>query len=614
MQQLRSYQWEQTEKVFDAIDAGYNRIVWTSPGGSGKTTVIAEIVRRLLETGKKVLILADAIELVEQLYERVANHCDLSFEYIGVERSTLHLAAGNRVVVAMVQTIRRPVRLKQIVEWEPDAVIVDEAHVSASNGYKLVYEALGVYRGKCLQIGTTATLKRNDKVCLAAAKDPTLRINPPGPSYMIEDKETKRERPALPDEAIYEYHCSDYGLLQAVMDGWLVEPRGRTLPAPIDLTKLKTSKILKNPLSEPDFNIGELAKEVDREDVNDTIVSAWLQHAAGRPTIGYCCSVHHAEALATKFTAAGIPSASVDGTTPEDDRARTLRNLRDGNVLVVCNYGVYGKGVDVPNVGCILVARPTKSWSLYVQWVYRGTRVLPGVLDSLQEGVPEERLLAIESSGKPYCIVLDLVGNSGRHKPCTLPVILDLPADLNLEGRGVLEAYQLLERNKENRGRVVAEHPKTFTQLEVRLKEVDLLKDVKARSKSKWRATGEGYSYSKVPPGYAAVMAVEGEVATLEIANGERLLFNTTKRYTGDIAVYLDSAEDKIRKVIEDEKKRIQSEGVDRGTTKRLTQKQINVLHNAGYNDHAIDRMPYARARWAIGRAMENYRNNQTIG
>lgn len=606
MHVLRSYQLRQSGAVLDAIDAGYNRVVWTAPGGTGKTVTFSELTRRFLEMGEKVLILVDAIELVEQAYERVSSQCGLGFDSIGVERSTLHLAATNRVVIAMIQTIRRPVRLKQIVEWRPDVVIVDEAHVGAAPGHKLVYAALGVYKGRCIQIGTTATLKRNDRTSLAALK-------PDNTPYMVEDKKTRQSVPADLDKSIYQKHCSDYGLLQAVMDGWLVEPRGRTIEGKIDLTKLKAARILKNPLSEPDFNIGELAKEVDREDVNDTIVSAWLQHAEGRPTIAYCCSVHHSEALAHKFNAAGIPSASVDGETPEDVRAKTLADLRGGAILVVCNYGVYGKGVDVPNVGCILVARPTKSWSLYVQWVYRGTRPLTGVLDDLQEGVPEERTLAIEASGKPYCIVLDLVGNSGKHNPCTLPVILDLPADLDLEGHGVLEAYQLLERHKAQQGKIVAEHPKTFTQLETRLKEVDILKSVKGRSKAKWRATGEGYLYTSVPPGYSArLMMLQNTGRIIVSRNGAELERKAWKVSIG-IAELMARSETFIREVIQSEQETARREeaNISRGTLQILTPRQRGVLYHAGFSDGGIDKLTPAQAHAIIHKCLLNYRNKQ---
>lgn len=601
MQTLRNYQTEQVEKVFDAVARGYNRVVYTAPGGVGKTTTFAEITRRFLGMGKKVLILVDSRELVFQAYDRVSQQCSLSHFDIGVEKASLHFSTTNRVVIAMIQTIRQEHRLAEVVAWKPDVVIVDEAHVSAAAGYKLVYERLGVYRGECLQIGTTATLKRLDKVSLAA-------IKPDGNPYTIEDAKTKESRSANLDESIYQVHCSDYSLIDAVEQGWLVEPKGRTLPAPIDLSKLHSAK--NKEVGESDFILGELALAVDKEDVNDTIVSAWKKDAEDRPTIAYCCSIHHAQALAQKFIAAGISALSIDGTTPDEERDKALSEFRNGSVKVLTNFGVYGKGVDLPNCGCILVARPTKSWSLYVQWVYRGTRVLPGVVDDMGDALPEQRRLAIEASAKPYMIVLDLVGNSGRHKPCTLPVILDLPADLDLQGHGVVDAHKLLKRHADVAGQVIGEHPKTFKQLEVRLEEVDLLSHSGAKSRRKWKATGEGYYYTKTPPGYSAKLLLEEGRATLEIKRGERGLLTIQRPYGSNISGYLDSAEERIQKVIKEEQARVKVEKQyeSRGTLERLTYKQKNVLLKKGFKLMEIDAMPYAKASAIIKKAVFEYK------
>lgn len=83
---------------------------------------------------------------------------------------------------------------------------------------------------------------------------------------------------------------------------------------------------------------------------------------------------------------------------------------RRGTVTVTGNT----EGYDSPAVQVIVMARPTKSRALYSQMVGRSTRPLPGLVDPLPTA--DERKAAIAASLKPSCLVIDFVGNSGRHK------------------------------------------------------------------------------------------------------------------------------------------------------------------------------------------------------
>jgi type I site-specific restriction endonuclease len=73
-------------------------------------------------------------------------------------------------------------------------------------------------------------------------------------------------------------------------------------------------------------------------------------------------------------------------------------------------------------VEVIIMGRPTKSRSLYAQMVGRATRPLPGVVDGPETA--EDRRAAIAASPKASCLVVDFVGNAGRHKLMTSADIL----------------------------------------------------------------------------------------------------------------------------------------------------------------------------------------------
>jgi superfamily II DNA/RNA helicase len=102
------------------------------------------------------------------------------------------------------------------------------------------------------------------------------------------------------------------------------------------------------------------------------------------------------------------------GTTPRNVRRSGLERFARGEFQFLLSCGVFLEGTDLPHVSIVGMARPTKSRALYCQMIGRGLRVLPGLID----GIPtaEERVRRIAASAKPTCLVVDFVGNSGKHK------------------------------------------------------------------------------------------------------------------------------------------------------------------------------------------------------
>ena len=145
------------------------------------------------------------------------------------------------------------------------------------------------------------------------------------------------------------------------------------------------------------------------------VSEAIIEEAGNKKTLIFTSSVAHSKGLADilNIHKPGM-AASVDGKTPKDERRLILADYKAGNIQYLCNVGVATEGFDVPGIECIAIARPTMSRSLYAQMVGRGTRPLPDIVDGL--GLSDRRCDAILSSSKPNCVVLDFVGNSGKHK------------------------------------------------------------------------------------------------------------------------------------------------------------------------------------------------------
>ena len=125
-----------------------------------------------------------------------------------------------------------------------------------------------------------------------------------------------------------------------------------------------------------------------------------------------------AHATATALNDVGIVAAAIDGGTDPEIRRETLDRLSTGAVQVVVNCMVLTEGFDEPSIECIVVARPTRSQSLYIQMVGRGTRAHPG---------------------KSNCLILDVVGATDRHDLATTGALFGLePRDF--AGTTVVEA------------------------------------------------------------------------------------------------------------------------------------------------------------------------------
>jgi superfamily II DNA or RNA helicase len=187
---------------------------------------------------------------------------------------------------------------------------------------------------------------------------------------------------------------------ELVARGFLVKPRYFTSGQQPDLSGVKTSK--------GDYVQSQLAQAMDKSTITGDIVSHYLRIGESRPALCFAINVAHSCHIVAQFNAAGVAAVHCDADTPEAERERAIEQLQSGQIKVISNVGIFGRGVDIPCVSCLILARPTKSYNLYVQQVGRGTRTHPGKSDF---------------------IVLDHGGNVPRHG-----CVMDEP-DANLDGK-----------------------------------------------------------------------------------------------------------------------------------------------------------------------------------
>lgn len=382
MIQLRPYQRKCVASIFDAFRDHSSALVSLATG-CGKTEIFLDVA---LNWPGRVMVMAHRDFLVRQPVERLARrgYADVGIE-MATERTDEHGShAVPKIVFTSVQTMSRPRRYKRFLPEAFGLLVIDEAHHATSRTYRRVIEHFS--RNERLKLlGVTATPKRADGAAMGQ---------------------------------VFETVAFDYGIEPAIDDGWLCPVH--QLAVKIEGLDFSKARSLAD-----DFNDADLDRILTEEKPLHEVAAATVRECGNRPTLLFCVTVNHAQLLCAVLNRYKEHSATfISGATPPEDRAARLEAFKRGQIQFLCNCMVFTEGFDAPSTSCVVMARPTKSLALYCQILGRGTRPMPGVVDLYSEGTADERRAAIAASSKPDMMVLDFVGNSGRHRIVTAADLL----------------------------------------------------------------------------------------------------------------------------------------------------------------------------------------------
>ena len=153
---------------------------------------------------------------------------------------------------------------------------------------------------------------------------------------------------------------------------WLSDVIFTTVQSKADISRVKKS-------ATGDFQTGDLSKAVNTAQTNEITVRAWLSRCSERnSTLVFCVDLSHLHGLTNEFRKYGIDARYITGETPKVTRSERLDAFKNGDYPVLLNCGVFTEGTDIPNIDCVLLARPTRSRNLLVQMIGRGMRLHPG--------------------------------------------------------------------------------------------------------------------------------------------------------------------------------------------------------------------------------------------
>ena len=235
----------------------------------------------------------------------------------------------NLTTMGMVQTLTRRVDKLPV----PDVILVDEAHHALAKSYQRILKQFP----EAVVLLFTATPHRTGRTQLDQIADDIIV-----------------------GQSIHE--LTEKGFLAPF----------RYFQPPDDFD----SKLLKRN-STGDYTVESMQQAMSTK-IFGHIVKQYKRIASGMQAVVYTYSIDSAVEIARKFNSEGISAVEVDGTTPKEKRDLAVRKFRDQEIKILVNVNLFTEGVDLPNVDCVIMARPTASLALYLQFSMRCLNPRPG--------------------------------------------------------------------------------------------------------------------------------------------------------------------------------------------------------------------------------------------
>jgi superfamily II DNA or RNA helicase len=368
--QLRDYQGANVEAQLTALSEGVRSTLSGIFTGAGKTVVFCELAGRV---AGRTLIVPPLREVVWQTVGKVRDVVGLD---PGLEMGEFRCEQDEwwspKIVVASKQTLIRG-RYRKFTDIE--LVVVDEAHMSFSEPCLEMFRWFNE-RG-AMVAGYTATPFRQDGTAMTDYYQRVL--------------------------------CS-YDIQWAIDNGWAVPPECKLARVEgLDLSRIRVSggdfhqQELQKAI-EMDANLHRIALITKEEMVGQTIVCT----PSVASSKGVCHYLHNNY---------NIPAVHVDGKQNPEERNEALQAFKSGRAKVLCNCAVVSVGFDYPPAQTVILGRPTRSRSFWLQIVGRACRPLPGVVDG--PATAAERIASIAASGKPTFRIVDCTDASLDHRLVT---------------------------------------------------------------------------------------------------------------------------------------------------------------------------------------------------
>ncbi|CAB4203064.1 SSL2 DNA or RNA helicases of superfamily II [uncultured Caudovirales phage] len=329
------------------------------PTGSGKSYIAASIITEISKSYPefRFLVATHTKEIVAQNSEELQKL--LPTERLGIYSAGLGSKTIRRITFANIQSIYKQAKTLKI-----DMLIIDEAHLVSSKDtsmYQKLISGLQDNNPRLKIMGLTATPMRLDQGSLVG------------------------------EGSVFSDIAYNISIRQLIDDGFLSPIVSVSKAAP-DLNRVRISGF--------DYNQSDLEYTFNKDQLIKSQCAEIVELGKDRKHwLIFCCGIEHAKNVTEELLSLGITADYVTGEMMPMERDLKIRGFKNEKIRALCNVGVLTTGYNHRAVDLVVLLRSTKSASLYIQCVGRGTRT---------------------AEGKNNCLLLDYGSNIDRHGPIDL--------------------------------------------------------------------------------------------------------------------------------------------------------------------------------------------------
>jgi len=302
--------------------------------GLGKTYLAAFDAKKI--NGKTLFVVhrEEILSKAEESFKRVWPAIKQKTGFFNAEKKEIN----KQVIFASIQTLYRKNNLELFRPNEFDYIILDETHHAAD--INISYSNILNYFKPKFLLGLTATPERADEFdILKNFYDNNLIIE-------IDQK-------------------------QAIDGGYLVPVHCWFLYDNVDYTKIRWNNTKYN---EEDLNKFLIIPKRDK------LIIEEFKKLLPRPkkTLIFCVNIKHAERMNTQLINSGFNSCAIHSDTSilkKEKRKELTKKYKSNIIDIACVVDIFNEGIDIEQIDCLLVLRPTESPTIAIQQLGRGLRL-----------------------------------------------------------------------------------------------------------------------------------------------------------------------------------------------------------------------------------------------
>lgn len=304
---------------------------------SGKTVIASELVRILVEQGKKVFFVVANEPLIMQTYNK--------FTQIGLKcsiiKSKLEKYYNPLLPIQIVMIQSYSARVDRLPDLDVDVIIVDEV----DHGYRgQMIKKLFEKHSNAQIVGLTGT------PCTFSGN-------------------------LLPD---FDFYHEVVTVRELQRLGFLSMDKNY-IPLTPDLSNVRV-------MTTGEFNEDDLNEACNKSYIINDIVKTYKTIDIGKKGICFAINIKHGENLRDAFLDAGIKCGLVHSKMKKFQVDYWMESFKKGRIQILINIGKLMRGFDQIDIYDVILCRSTLSYNYYAQMCGRGAR-----LDA--EGVHEFRII-----------------------------------------------------------------------------------------------------------------------------------------------------------------------------------------------------------------------------